>query len=399
MVPIGEASDGAGSIRIPASCCGVVGLKPSRGRVTLAPTGDLLVRRSLFPLRLAYGSRHRGLSRRRRRRIAWRSLHPRRSRRELADALARGAPQASGRLHRHSALRPADRSRGQGSGPVDGVRCLNGSATHVEEYDLAARPRHGMGRYTRMTCVQTAAIFEWLAPLVGREVTRGRRGAGHLGGNPAGPRRRAASSTSRDFEQVRQTRAQHRHRSRQLRRLHHADADAAAAARRLLRHVGAGPRPLQCEMDGFLLRLSLQHVGATGRLASARRCPVKAFPSACNSSAAMPTRRRCLPFRANSNPKCPGGIGARPSAPEGSRSRAALRRSGEAGPDAVRRPHVAAAARLLRIPAGRPSCCAGRRRRMAPPASSGVQAVAGVIQPRTMRTARWNRLPRSTMRA
>lgn len=40
MVQISEASDGAGSIRIPASCCGIVGLKPSRGRVTLAPDGD-----------------------------------------------------------------------------------------------------------------------------------------------------------------------------------------------------------------------------------------------------------------------------------------------------------------------------------------------------------------------
>jgi amidase len=37
LVSIASASDGAGSIRIPAACCGIFGLKPQRGRVSLEP--------------------------------------------------------------------------------------------------------------------------------------------------------------------------------------------------------------------------------------------------------------------------------------------------------------------------------------------------------------------------
>ncbi|GAX38760.1 amidase [Nodularia sp. NIES-3585] len=40
LCAIAQGSDGGGSVRGPAACCGVVGIKPSRGRVTHAPVGN-----------------------------------------------------------------------------------------------------------------------------------------------------------------------------------------------------------------------------------------------------------------------------------------------------------------------------------------------------------------------
>ena len=62
IVPLAQASDAAGSIRVPAACCGLVSLKPSRGMTSNAPgfdnhlmgiTGELPLGRSVRDVRAA----------------------------------------------------------------------------------------------------------------------------------------------------------------------------------------------------------------------------------------------------------------------------------------------------------------------------------------------------------
>ncbi|MBL8583861.1 MAG: amidase [Rhizobiaceae bacterium] len=170
MVPIAEASDAAGSIRVPASCCGVVGMKPSRGRVTMAPLADVWHGGAYF-------------------------LANTRTVRDTAaylDAVAGALPgdpytppvpdeswlSLSARAPKK--LRVGYTVTAPGGAPLDPeikatvlstVRRLEGLGHAVEEKDMAFDAEHAWKTYTHMSCVQTALFFEWLSGLVGRPAT------------------------------------------------------------------------------------------------------------------------------------------------------------------------------------------------------------------------------------
>lgn len=170
MVPIGEASDGAGSIRVPASCCGIVGLKPSRGRVTLSPAGDFWYGGAYF-------------------------LCCSRTVRDTAaylDALAGALPGdpytpptpdaswLSISSHAPKKLRVGFTVTPPNGTPMNPevkaavlatAKTLEELGHTIEEHDMPLDANAVWKTYTDMTCVQTAALFEWLEPIVGRPVT------------------------------------------------------------------------------------------------------------------------------------------------------------------------------------------------------------------------------------
>lgn len=173
LVPVAEASDAFGSIRVPASLCGVVGLKPSRGRLTLSPIADVW-----------YGCAN--------------YLCVTRSVRDTAaylDAVAGnlpGEPYQPARPDRSWLALSGEAPRGLRIGftvtPPDGgpatdpqiaaavrdvAAFLESQGHWVEEHDLSFDANEAWLRYARMTTVQVAHIFAWLEQVVGRPVEQG----------------------------------------------------------------------------------------------------------------------------------------------------------------------------------------------------------------------------------
>jgi amidase len=170
MVPIAEATDAAGSIRVPASCCGVVGLKPTRGRLTASPAGDVW-----------HGCAY-----------AFCNTRTVRDTAAYLDAIAGGLPGdpytppipegSWSELARREPkkLRIAFSVAPPDEGPVDPhvvtavqrtVSALGKLGQDVEQHDLICDAPRAWETYARMGSVQTALFFDSMQPIVGRPVT------------------------------------------------------------------------------------------------------------------------------------------------------------------------------------------------------------------------------------
>ena len=173
VVPMADASDGGGSIRVPAANCGLFGLKPARGRISLAPAlvdfwcggasihcVSLSVRDSAALLDVTCGAlpgEPYGLPRPARPFLDEIGAQPGR----LRIALVTGTPDHATPLD--AEIKQAVEEAG---------RLLESLGHHLEPAAVPYEFWPLYKTYTAIIAVQTAAFFDGMAAAVGRDATR-----------------------------------------------------------------------------------------------------------------------------------------------------------------------------------------------------------------------------------
>lgn len=171
ITPIADASDAAGSIRVPAAFNGLVGLKPSRGRITLSPNGV-----DLF----CGGAQVHCVSRTVRDSAAF------------LDVTAGGLPgepyllpQPTTSFQESTSTDPGPLKVAFTLASPDGatphpdvqsaiqetVKLMETRSHQIAEFDMTLDFAPVWRHYTDVIAVQTAALFDSMAPMIGHSVT------------------------------------------------------------------------------------------------------------------------------------------------------------------------------------------------------------------------------------
>ena len=167
MVAVAHANDGGGSIRIPASCCGLVGLKPSRGRTSLGPDYSAIDDMLVVELCVSRSVRDTAgvLDALQGPRSATRSPRPRRPGRTAARSAPIPGKLRIGAAHAQSARDRRDPSRLRRRRRRHRARCSSRSATpwrrriprRSRDPELVGHFTDALGRHARRTTCATGS--------------------------------------------------------------------------------------------------------------------------------------------------------------------------------------------------------------------------------------------------